>query len=176
MSVKESPSLAKKRELVSEIESNFKNAKSAIFVDYRGLTVAEASELRDKFRDAGVVYKVYKNTLVNIALKNCGIDVSDKLTGTLAVAFSNNDEITAAKLITAAKFKNKMEFKFGVVGESILDASGVKELATMPSKEQLIASLLGLIQSGARNLATVINAVPRNLAIVINEGSKKQSA
>lgn len=158
-----------KQKTVAEIEANLKNAKSTIFMDYRGITVAEASELRDKFRAAGVKYKVYKNNLVRIALNNLGItDLDNQLTGTLAVAFSNNDEISAAKIILDAKFKGKMDFKFGLLGESVIDEHGVKALATMPSKEQLIAQLMGLLQSGARGIASVVQAVPRNMAIVIN--------
>ena len=160
--------IAKQKE-VAEIEQNLRNAKSAIFMDYRGLTVAEANELRGKFREAGVTYKVYKNNLVRIALNNLGVtDLDDKLAGTLSVAFSMNDEISAAKIVKEAKFKDKMSFKFGVLGTSVIDEHGVAELATMPSKEQLIAQLMGLLQSGARGIASVVQAVPRNLAVVIN--------
>ncbi|MCL2755434.1 MAG: 50S ribosomal protein L10 [Firmicutes bacterium] len=160
--------LAKQKE-VAEIEQNLRNAKSAIFMDYRGLTVAEANELRGKFREAGVTYKVYKNNLVRIALNNLGVtDLDDKLAGTLSVAFSMNDEISAAKIVKEAKFKDKMSFKFGVLGTSVIDEHGVAALATMPSKEQLIAQLMGLLQSGARGIASVVQAVPRNLAIVVN--------
>jgi large subunit ribosomal protein L10 len=174
---KESGAYKAKQELVKEIEDCIKNAKSIIFMDYKGITVAEVNALRAKFRKAGVQYKVYKNTLVKIALNNLGInDLDEKLTGPLAVAFSSTDEVAAAKIVLGEKFKGKMEFKFGLLGTSTLDANGVKALASMPSKETLIAQLMGLIQSGARGLATVISAVPRNLAIVVSEGSKKKSA
>ena len=164
-----------KEKTVAEIQKALEKAKSAVFMDYRGITVAEVSELRNKFRASGVVYKVYKNNLVRIALNNLGVTaLDDQLTGTLSVAFSNNDELTAAKIITDAKFKdNKMAFKFGLIGTSPLDAAGVTKLATMPSKETLIAQILGLIQSGARNLATVVQAVPRNLAIVLDARAKQ---
>ena len=158
-----------KKKLVAEIEEKIKQAKSVIFMDYRGVTVAEDTQLRNKFRDNGVVYKVYKNNLVRIALNNLGIkELDDKLTGTLSVAFSNNDEISAAKIVASEKFKEKMAFKFGLVGMNVLNETEVGQLATMPSKEQLIAQLMGLIQSGARGIASVVSAVPRNLAIVIN--------
>ena len=174
---KETPNLLRKREIVAEIERHLSNAKSVIFMDYRGLTVAEANKLRDKFRDKGVIYKVYKNTLFDIALKNKGINVDvANLTGTLSVAFSNEDEISAAKIVLGEKFKNKMAFKFGLIGDSYLDAAGVQQLATLPSKEQLIAQLMGLLQSGARGIASVVQAVPRNLAIVINEAKAKPAA
>ena len=158
-----------KKKVVAEIQDHLTNAKSVIFMDYRGLTVAEDSAMRVKFREAGVAYKVYKNNLVKIALNNIGItQFDDKLTGTLSVAFSNNDEISAAKIVLGEKFKNKMAFQFGLLGTSPIDASGVRALATMPSKEQLIAQLMGLLQSGARGIASVVQAVPRNLAIVVN--------
>ena len=173
---KETASMLKKKEVVAEIEKRLESAKSVIFMDYKGLTVAEANDLRNKFRDKGVTYKVYKNTLFEIALKNKGIEVQPgTLTGTLSVAFSNEDEISAAKIILGEKYKDKMAFKFGYLGNSFLDAAGVQQLATLPSKEQLIAQLMGLLQSGARNIASVVQAVPRNLAIVINEGSKKSA-
>jgi len=167
---KESANLLKKKDVVAEIEKRIDEAKSIILVDYKTLTVAEANELRNKFREKGVVYKVYKNTLLDIALKNKGINLDPGLlTGTLAVAFSNEDEISAAKIILAQKYKNKMAFKFGLLGDTVLDAQGVMELATLPSKEQLIAQLMGLLQSGARGIASVVQAVPRNMAMVINQ-------
>ena len=166
-----------KEKIVAEIEAKFKNAKSAIFMDYRGMTVAEDTEIRNKFRAVGVSYTIYKNNLVRIALNNLGITgLDEQLAGTLSIAFSNNDEISAAKIVSAAKFKGKMEFKFGVLGTSIIDAKGVAALATMPSKEQLVAQLLGLLQSGARGIASVVNAVPRNLAVVINQAKVATAA
>lgn len=174
--VKKSKAFLEKEKVVSEIQKYLENAKSVVFVDYKGINVAEVSTLRTKFRKAGVVYKVYKNNLVRIALNNLGITALDKkLTGTLAVAFSNHDEIAAAKIIVDSKFENKMAFQFGLMGTSILDAKGCEELAKMPNKETLIAQLLCILQSGARNLASVINAVPRNLAIVLNERAKQLS-
>ena len=146
-----------KKEAVAEITRHLESAKSAIFVDYRGITVAEVNDLRNKFREAGVVFKVYKNNLARIALNNFGVTALDNdLTGTLAVAFSYNEETTAAQIIKKAKFKDKMAFKFGVIGNEVLDAAAVTKIASIPSKEQLIAQLLGLLQSGARNMAYVI--------------------
>jgi len=166
---KVSKAFLEKQKTVSEIESNLKDAKSVVFVDYCGINVSEVTALRAKFRKAGVVYKIYKNNLMRIALNNIGIKgLDDQLEGTLAVAFSNKDEISAAKIVLDEKFKEKMAFKFGLIGTEILDAAAVEQLAKMPSKETLVAQLLGLLTSGARNLATVVNAVPRNLAVVIN--------
>ena len=166
---KVSAAFQKKQAQVVEIQKQLEDAKSVVFLDYRGINVAEDTALRNKFRDVGVVYKVYKNNLVRIALNNMGIkELDDQLVGTLSVAFSNNDEISAAKTILGEKFQDKMAFKFGLCGSDVLDEAGVKALATMPTKEQLIAQLMGLLTSGARGLATVVNAVPRNMAVVIN--------
>ena len=174
MEKKVSKAFLEKQKIVAEIEKLAKDSKSMVFVDYRGLTVAEATKLRANLRKSGVTYKVYKNNLMRIALNNIGVkELDNQLTGTLAVAFSKNDEVAAAKIIQEEKFKDKMAFKFGMLGNSVLDAAGVARLATMPSKETLVAQLLGLLTSGARNLATVINAVPRNLAVVVSERAKQ---
>ena len=158
---------------VKEIEDKLKNAKSVVFVNYQGLNTQEDADLRRKFRDANVNYHVYKNNLVRIALNNLGITgLDDQLNGTLSMAFSNADEVSAAKIIKEAKFKDKMSFQFGLIGDQVLSKDEVIRLATMPNKETLIAQLMGLINSGARGIATVINAVPRNLAMVINAANK----
>ena len=158
---------------VQEIEGKLKNAKSVVFLNYQGLNTQEDAELRRKFRAADVNYHVYKNNLVRIALNNMGItELDDKLNGTLSMAFSNADEVAAAKIIKDAKFKDKMTFQFGLIGNQVLSQDEVIRLASMPNKETLIAQLMGLINSGARGLATVINAVPRNLAMVINAAKK----
>lgn len=159
--------------MVQEIEGKLKNAKSVVFVNYQGLNTEEDAALRRKFRDADVHYHVYKNNLVRIALNNLGITgLDDKLNGTLSMAFSNADEVSAAKIIKDAKFKDKMTFQFGLIGDQVLSQDEVVRLASMPNKETLIAQLMGLINSGARGIATVINAVPRNLAMVINAANK----
>ena len=171
MRKKESANFLAKQKKVAEIEQKLKDAKSVIFMDYRGITVAEDTALRVKFRKAGVSYKIYKNNLMALALKNFGVtELDEKLVGTLSVAFSNNDEISAAKIIKEEKLKDKMAFKFGLLGTNVLDEQGVTTLASMPSKEQLIAQILGLLQSGARGIASVVQAVPRNLAVVIKGG------
>ena len=159
--------------VVKEIEEKVKNAKSVVFLNYQGLNTQEDADLRSKFRDANVQYHVYKNNLVRIALNNLGItELDDKLNGTLSMAFSNADEVSAAKIIKEKKFKDKMAFQFGLIGNQVLSQDEVVRLATMPNKETLIAQLMGLINSGARGIATVINAVPRNLAMVINAANK----
>jgi len=169
---KESKNFLEKKETVKEIQANFEGSKSAVFIDYRGLTVAEASELRAKARAAGVRYKVYKNNLVRIALNNLGVkELDEQLTGTLAIAFSSKDEVAGVKLIAGQNYQSKMAFKFGLLGTSVLSGTDVERLRDLPSKETLIAQIMGLLQGGARGIASVIQAVPRNLAVVI--GARK---
>jgi large subunit ribosomal protein L10 len=171
-----SKSFLAKQETVAEIQRLATDARSVIFIDYRGINVEEVTKLRAKFRKNDVVYKVFKNNLMRRALNNIGVtDLDEKLVGTLAVAFSYKEEVTAAKIIRDEKFGNKMMFKFGLLGNTVLDAADIEKLSKMPSKETLIAQLLGLLTSGARNLVTVINAVPRNLAVVVNERAKQLS-
>ena len=174
MEKKVSKAFVEKQETVGEIGKLVGGAKSIIFMDYRGVTVEEITKLREKFRESGVVYKIYKNTLVKKALNNAGITaLDDKLVGTLAVAFSNKDEVSAAKIILDAKFDKKMAFQFGLVGAEVLDGAGVEQLSKMPNKETLVAQLLSLLNTGARGLASVINAVPRNLAVVLDARTKQ---
>jgi len=176
MEKKVSKAFLEKQKVVAEIQKLATESKSMIAVDYRGVTVSEITKMRVNFRKSGVVYRVYKTNLVRIALNNMGVKTLDeKLTGTLGFAFSQKDEIAATKIIKDANLKDKMVFKFGLLGTSVLDAAGVESLASMPSKETLIAQLLGLLNMGVRNIATVINAVPRNLAVVIGERAKQVS-
>jgi len=171
---KTSANFSAKCETVKEIESLVKNAKSLVFMNYKGLNTAEDTALRNKLRKADVIYKVYKNNLVKIALNNLGITaLDDKLNGTLSIAFSNADEVAAAKIIKDEKFKDKMSLEFGLIGTSVLEKADVVRIATLPSKETLIAQIMGLINGGARGIASVINAVPRNLAVVINTRASK---
>ena len=164
-----SAAFREKEKTVAEIQNLVSAAKSVVFMDYRGLTVAEATELRNKARETGCVYKVYKNNLMRIALNNLGVTgLDDQLVGTLSVIFSNNDEISGVKAVAGQKFKGKMALKFGIMGDSILTAEEVTALRDLPTKEELIAKLMGLLQSGARGIASVVQAVPRNLAIVVN--------
>jgi len=177
MEKKKSKAFLAKEKLVTEIENNIKASKSVIFVDYKGVNVEEVTKLRNKFRKVGVTYKVYKNNLVRIALNNCGVkDLDTKLVGTLAVAFSKQDEVAAAKAILDSKFDKKMAIKFGLMGTSVLSEKDCEKLATMPSKETIIAQLLGLLKLPAQNLVTVLQAVPRNLAVVVSERAKQLSA
>lgn len=156
-----SASLEAKKALVEEIKEKIKKAKSLTFVDYRGLTVEEDTKMRAAFRNAGADYKVYKNRLVLRALEECGITGLDKvLEGTSAVAFGFADEVAPNKIVVdTMEDTQKLQIKGGVLNGKIIDANMVKTLASIPSKEVLLAKLLFLLQSPVRGLAVALNAI-----------------
>lgn len=150
-----------RKELAQVIKEKFQNAKSVVFVKSNGLTVAEDTALRTEFRNSEVEFKVYKNTLIKHALHDLGItDFDDDLNGPTSVAFGS-DETRASKIVVdaAKKFDTKFVVKSGYVEGNRVDANGVKALATMPSKEQLIAKMLGSLQRPIANLVYALNAI-----------------
>ena len=156
-----SANLELKKELVEGIKSELKEAKSIIFVDYRGITVAEDTAMRKEFRENGVTYKVFKNRLLVRALNDLGYtDYDPKMfEGTTAVAYSA-DEVAAAKIFCKhQKELNKMAVKFGIVNGKIMDKAQVEELAKIPSREVLIAMLLGTLNAPVSALARALNAI-----------------
>ena len=150
-----------KQPIVQEISEQIKDAQSVVVVDYRGLTVAEDTQLRKQLREAGVAYKVYKNTLVNFAIKGTDFEsLSDVLEGPNAFAISTTDATAPARVIAKfAKTAPALEIKAGVVEGTFYDADGMKAIATIPSREELLSKLLGSIQSPITNFARVINQI-----------------
>ena len=150
-----------KQPIVEEIKGYAKDAHAIVLVDYRGLTVAEDTELRKKLREAGVVYKVYKNTLLNFAFQGTEYEALSKdLEGPTAVAFGIDDVTAPARIINdLAKKMPKLEFKSGVVEGVYYDKEGIKEIAAIPSREVLISKLLGSLQSPIANLARVLKQI-----------------
>ena len=150
-----------KQPIVQEISENIKDAQSVVVVDYRGLTVAEDTQLRKALREAGVAYKVYKNTLVNFAIKGTDFEsLSDVLEGPNAFAISTTDATAPARVIAKfAKTAPALEIKAGVVEGTFYDADGMKAIATIPSREELLSKFLGSIQSPITNFARVINQI-----------------
>ena len=158
-----------KKLVVEEITSKIKASKAVVFVDYNKLTVAEVSELRNKCREAGCEYKVYKNTLVRKAFNDMGYTQFDEtLNGPTAIAFSA-DEVTAAKLMSkAAKdYDTKIVVKCGFVDNAYVDKKGVEALATMPSREELVAKMLGSMQAPLANFAGVLNNLVSGIVRVL---------
>ena len=150
-----SNNLDAKKLAVAEIKERFESAKSAVLVDYRGLSVGEVTELRSKFRQAGVEYKVYKNNLVKIAIKDTPFEaLSQDLTGPNAIAFGINDAVIPAKIIKDfAKGHKNLELKAGVVEGSYCNLEQMIQIADLPSKEVLIGRFLGSVKAPVSNFA-----------------------
>ena len=147
-----------KAPIVDEIKGYVSDAKSAVLVDYRGLTVEQDTKLRKQLREAGVVYKVYKNTMLHLAFDGTDFAQLDKdLEGPTAIAFGIEDETAPARIIN--KEAEALEIKSGVVDGEYYDAAGVKVLATIPSKDELISKLLGSLQSPITNFARVVKQI-----------------
>ena len=159
-----------KKQVVEEIKEKIQNSKSVVFVKSSGLTVAEDTELRKEFRSKQVEYKVLKNTLIRRAFNDLGVTVFDEdLNGPTSVAFGS-DETSAAKIIVDAvkKYDTKVSVKCAYVEGNKVDVNGVKALASMPSKEELVAKMLGSLQAPISNFVGVLSAIPRGLVIALN--------
>ena len=150
-----------KQPIVDEISAAIKDAQSLVVVDYRGLTVAEDTQLRKNLREAGVSYKVYKNTLVKRAVEGTDFEpISEVLEGPSAFAVSTEDATAPARVLAEfAKKAPNLEIKAGVVEGTYYDAEGMKAIAAVPSREVLLSKLLGSLQSPITNLARVLNQI-----------------
>ena len=148
-----------KQPIVEEISANIKDAQSVVLVDYRGLTVEQDTELRKELRNAGVVYKVYKNTLMNFAFKGTDCEaLTPYLEGPSAIAISTTDATAPARVLAKfAKTAKALEIKGGMVEGAAYDAAGIAAIANIPSREELISKLLGSLQSPITNFARVMN-------------------
>lgn len=153
-----------KQPVVQEISENVKDAQSVVVVDYRGLTVAEDTQLRRELREAGVTYKVYKNTMMNFAFKDTDFEsLSDVLEGPSAIAISKEDATAPARVLAKfAKDAPALEIKAGVVEGTYYDADGMKVIASVPSRDELLSKLLGSIQSPIANFARVLKQIAEN--------------
>lgn len=153
-----------KQPIVKEIAELFDGAQSAVIVDYRGLTVEQDTKLRKELREAGVTYKVYKNTMIRLAAKGTQFETLDNvLEGPTAVAVSKDDATAPARILyNFAKTAPKLELKAGVVDGVTYDSDGIKVIATIPSRDELIGRLLGSIQSPVTNFARVLNQIAEN--------------
>jgi len=150
-----------KQLLVDEIVGKLRNSKTTVITDYRGLNVAEVTELRKNLREAGVEYKVLKNTLVRRATAETDLTGLDEfLAGPTAIAFSNDDLVAPAKVIVDfAKKHDALEVKAGVLEGKILTVDDVKALASLPSRDGLLSMLLSVLQAPMRNMALAVKAV-----------------
>lgn len=150
-----------KKPIIDEISENLKDAKSAVVVDYRGLTVEQDTQLRKAMREAGVVYKVYKNTMMNFAFKGTDYEaLAPYLEGPSAVAIAKDDATAPARILGKyAKDIEALEIKGGVVEGIAYDAKGIRAIASIPGREELLSKLLGSLQSPITNLARVLNQI-----------------
>ena len=150
-----------KSQHVDAISEQLKNSVSTVLVDYRGLSVSEMTELRKQLRDAGVEFKVYKNTMTRRAAEKAELtEISEFLTGPNALAFSNEDVIAPAKIINEfAKDHEALEIKAGIIEGTFTPAEDVKAIATLPNKDGLVSMLLSVLQAPVRNFAYAVKAV-----------------
>lgn len=150
-----------KQPVVNEISEKIEGAQSLVLVDHRGLTVQQDTELRKQLREAGVFYKVYKNTMMNFAFRGTEFEgLSDLLNGPSAIAVSKEDATAPARILCEfAKTAKNLEIKGGVVEGRVIDVKGVEEVSQIPSRDILLGRLLGSMQSPVANFARVIKQI-----------------
>jgi large subunit ribosomal protein L10 len=166
-----------KAAIVNEVLQKLKKSQSVILADYRGLNVQEVTELRKKLREAGVEYRVIKNTLTSRAAQEANIEGLDQyLSGPTALAFGYNDPVTAPKILANfAKAHKKLALKGGILEGKIINQNAVNALAELPSREALLGQIAGMLQAPMRGLVTVLSGPLRNLAYA-TEAVRKQKA
>lgn len=147
--------LEEKKTIVAEVKEKLQNSASSIIVDYRGLNVAQATDLRKQLREAGVEFKVIKNTLARRATAEANLtELDEHLTGPTAVAFSPEDAVVAAKVLSKFSKNNEdLKLKVGIVEGKIVNVDEIKALADLPSREGLLSMLLSVLQAPMRNFA-----------------------
>ncbi len=153
--------LAEKQQAVSEVTDKLKNSSCTIVADYRGLSVAQVTQLRKSLREAGIEFQVLKNTLARRATANAELSELDEfLIGPTAIAFSKDDIVTPAKILTDFAKKNEnLSVKAGVVEGRVVGFDQIKALADLPSREGLLSMLLSVLQAPVRNFALAVKAV-----------------
>jgi large subunit ribosomal protein L10 len=162
--------LEQKKQVVLGLTDKIKSAQSIVLADYRGLTVEQDTALRNALRAAGVEYKVVKNTLTSLAMKASGLeDLEGYLSGPTAMAISSTDAVAPAKILAEyAKKFDKLELKGGVVEGKVIDVDGIKALAELPSREVLIAKVLGGFNAPISGFVNVLNANLKGLVVALN--------
>jgi large subunit ribosomal protein L10 len=170
--------IEEKKQVVEEIKDRLEKIQGAVLTDYRGLNVSEVTELRAKLREAGVEFKVFKNTLMSIAAHRVGLaDLDSYLEGPTAIAFGINDPVTPAKILSEfAKIHKALEIKAGILENKVINAEGVKMLAELPSKEVLVAKVLGAMQSPMYGFAGSLQGLLRNFVYVLDAVREKKAA
>ncbi|WP_368041581.1 50S ribosomal protein L10 [Bittarella massiliensis (ex Durand et al. 2017)] len=153
--------LNKKKEYVSQLREKVENSVAGVVVSYQGISVADDTSLRKELREAGIDYKVVKNTMLRFAVEGTAFaDLSNVLEGSTALAVSNEDPIAAAKIL--AKYADKIdsfELKAGYLDGKVLDAAGIAEIAKLPGKQELLSMLCSALSGNIRGLAVALNAI-----------------
>lgn len=167
--------LEQKQQFVQELAEKIKNSVTGVLVEYKGLTVAQDRELRIKLRECGASYSVIKNSILSRAFEAAGYEGMECFAGTTALALSAEDMTGAAKALSEFAKKNKFfKIKAGFVDGNSIDAAGVETLASLPSKEVLIAQVLGGLNAPISGLVTVLNGNIRGLAVALNAIKEKK--
>src|SRR5207249_5343989 len=166
----------KKKEELDALKKDLENAKNLFVAQFQGMTVAQDSELRQKIRGTNSKYHVVKNTLVRKAAEGTAAEgVTKSFDGSTAIAYNASDPVSLAKALTAyAKTNPLFVFKAGIVEGRVVNIGDIANIAAMPSKEELIAKLLFLINSPAQRLVVAMNGVARNLAVVLGQAIEKK--
>ncbi len=159
----------RKEEIVAELHEKLSKASTTILTDFKGLTVAEITELRDALAEQNVEYKVVKNTLMKIACKDTDAEALEPLLqGTCAIAIGYDDPTVPAKILKKfSKENEKLKIKAGVLGKQLLNEKDVLAIADLPSKEELLAKLVGILIAVPTGLVTVLSGVPRSFVGVL---------
>jgi large subunit ribosomal protein L10 len=166
----------KKKEELDELKKDLENAKNLFVAQFKGMTVAQDTELRQKIRGTNSKYRVVKNTLAKKAAEGTAAEgVAKAFDGSTSIAYNTNDPVSLAKALTAyAKTNPLFVFKAGIVEGRVVNIGDIANIAAMPSKEELIAKLLFLINSPAQRIAVALNGVARNLAVVIGQAVEQK--
>lgn len=168
--------LEKKKQIVNSLTERISESVSIVFADYRGLTVEQDTELRRALREADVEYNVVKNSLTRFAAKNSGYEeLVEHLTGPVAMATSSDPVAPAKVLHEYSKKFNNLELKVGVLEGKIIDVEGIKAIATLPSKEELVAKVLGGLNAPISGFVNVLNANIRGLVVALNAIAEQKS-
>jgi len=160
------PNMEKKQVVINEVKEKLDKASSIVLVNARGLTVEQDTILRRKLREAGVDYKVYKNSIINYAVDDTDfVEIKPHLVGPTALAVSYDDATAAARIISKElKAMPKLEFKAGIIGKELYDANGVAAIANIPSRDELLAKLLGSLKSPVSTFARLISQIAESKA------------
>ncbi len=172
-------SKARKQEDLNALTEQLKNSTSAMVLSFNGLTVDKDQQFRNELRESGVKYSVVKNTLARLAVKDTPFEeATEHFVGVTSIALTDQEPVDLSKVVAKyiKEYKDIFEFKTGVVDGKVVSIEEVKTIASLPSKEALIAKLLYLLNAPAQRLATVLNAVPRDLAVVVKQVSERPDA